>query len=236
LVTREQERWAWFIDVLFGAIAAIALEQYESVVRQAWNTSLSTFVISVVVAVCICAFFVYDIAAHHVLVKKHPYHLTYLGFVRFYLDLVMAFILYVLLRDALSGNPGWFPIVVALTFWHGAAIAWHLLVFAGELERRRQLLGGDFAGSDKQPHTPPAFENAAVTVFPHVLFIGIYWLVVAAAQLITRITFAGVASDTVTLLSVSVAILVVAVFRWRQVVRDVIHVDTAARPLMQLQT
>lgn len=94
------QRWIWFLDVVFGAIVALGIEKYEPVIREAWFQGIRAFVLSLFVSISVCSFVVYDIAVYHALASKFPYRMTALGFARFYLDLVMAFILYVLLVNA----------------------------------------------------------------------------------------------------------------------------------------
>jgi hypothetical protein len=85
------ERWKWFLDIVFGAIVALAIQKYEPVVRVAWSQGLVSFSFSLFVSICVCSFVVYDISAYHILVKEFAYSRGKLGFMRFYLDLIMAF-------------------------------------------------------------------------------------------------------------------------------------------------
>ncbi len=202
MVTNAAPAWQpeQVIDVLFGAIAAIALEKYEPVVRAAWTSGLARFSVSVFVAICICSFFVYDVAVFHVLVKKYPYRMTVLGFLRFYLDVVMAFVLFLLLSDALNASPNWFTIIVTVTFWHIAAVVWYLLACTDQ----------------------GVFKGAQSALIPHPLFVAVYWLVMGTANAIGR--YAGLAEallSTVLLLAASATILCVSLFRWNQVIRKV---------------
>jgi hypothetical protein len=149
------QRWIWVLDVLFGAIAAIALEKYEPVVRDAWSCGFIQFFISVFVAICIGSFFAYDVVVHHKLVEKFPYKVTFRGLCRFLLDLVMAFILFIILSAGFQANPSWEKILINITIWHMAAILWHLLA----------------ESTDEIKH------KIFKIIGPHACVIGAYWIV-----------------------------------------------------------
>ncbi len=195
------QRWIWFIDVVFGAIVASSIEKYEPVVRDAWSQGIGSFLLSLFVAISACSFVVYDIAVYHALANKFPYRLSMLGFVRFYLDLVMAFILYVLLVEALQTHPDWVAILAALSFWHCAAAIWHLLA-----RREHEVTGG-----------------MASAIHPHLYFILIYWLVAFLAHAFATkvLGFDNIALSTFILIVTSATILAVSLFRWNQVLRKI---------------
>lgn len=197
--TKHAKRWIWFLDVVFGAIVALGIETYEPVVREAWLQGAGPFALSVFVAIAIFSFVVYDISAYHKLANTFPYCLTSLGFIRFYLDLVMAFTLYILLVNALNPHPDWAAILITVSFWHVAAVAWHLLAL--------------------KEHG--AVGSMVSAVCPHVLFIGIYWASVLLADALgTKVFELDSATLSVfKLVVVSATILVVSIVRWNQVVR-----------------
>lgn len=199
--TEHAQRWIWFLDVVFGAIVALGIEKYEPVIRDAWLQGIGSFTLSLVVTISVFSFVVYDIAVYHALAKKFPYQLSALGFARFYLDLVMAFVLYVLLANALQAHPDWIAILVTVSFWHLAATAWHLLA------RREHGAAGGIVS----------------TVGPHVLFIITYWIVAFLASTFgTRVL--GIDNGPLSnfiLVVVSVTIFAVSLFRWNQVIRKI---------------
>lgn len=200
--SQHVERWIWFLDVLFGAIAAIAIDRYEPIVRNAWATGIGTFSLSVFVAICVGSFFVYDVAVYHSLAKKFPYKITVIGFARFYLDLVMAFILFLLLTDAFNAYPNWFTILITITSWHVAAAIWHL-----------------FAQYEAQ-----SMGNFRIAVLPHVVFIGIYWLASFLPYILgLRIFgFNEVTMSSPILVILSATIAIASVWRWTQVIHKLV--------------
>lgn len=198
--TEHAQRWIWFLDVVFGAIVALGIQKYEPVIREAWAHGAGCFILSLFVAIAVCSFVVYDIAIYHTLVKKYPYQLSALGYLRFYLDLIMAFVLYVLLVNAFQTAPDWRAILAAVSFWHLSAIAWHLLA------RHEHGTGG----------------SGVSAVGPHLMFIAAYW---SSAWLAGRLASQGTALDPaavdrLVLIVVSATILAVSLFRWRQVIRQ----------------
>lgn len=201
--TLEQtQRWVWFIDVVFGAIVALGIQSYSPVVREAWSQGISEFAITVYVGLSLFTFVVYDIAIYHALVKKYSFSMTFPSFLRFYLDLVMAFTLYLLLANGFQAHPDWVSIITAVLFWHFAAMAWHLLA---RIEHK-----------DK--------EKFASAVLPHVLFIAIYFIVAFFATQIRNNTFGleETVLSTLILIIVSTTILFISLFRWNQVIREVV--------------
>lgn len=195
------QRWVWFIDVVFGAIVALGIAKYEPVVRSAWQAGLSQVSFSLFIAISICSFVVYDIAVYHALVKKFPYKLSMLGFVRFYLDLVMAFILYVLLISAFAQSPDWVAILTAVSCWHIAAVIWHIMARC------------------EHPQT----EGWAVAVLPHVAFIALYWVLAGLFYLYAKNTLQHNDAQTsdMVLVLVSTMILFVSFYRWNQVLKKI---------------
>ncbi len=192
----HSQRWTWFLDVVFGAIVALGIQEYEPTLRKAMSQETESLVLSVYVAFAIFSFVVYDISVYHTLVKKFPYRLTALGFVRFYVDLVMAFALYVLMVSAFKEQPCWYDIVTAITVWHIAAFAWHVLA------RREYGVVKDF------------FSSA----MPHIWFIAIYWLYAGIVYSFGKvIRLEDPALSSFILIIVSTTIFVVSLFRWNQV-------------------
>ncbi|WP_416398839.1 hypothetical protein [Allohahella sp. A8] len=197
----QSQRWVWFIDVVFGAIVALGIQSYEPVVSEAWAQGLSEFVLTIVVGISIFSFVVYDIAVYHALVKKFPFGMTSLSFLRFYLDLVMAFTLYLLLANAFQLYPDWLSILVAVSFWHCAAVAWHLLA-----RSEYKVVGG-----------------LSSAVLPHISFIAVYCLAAFLAAQIADKVFGleSTALSTSILIVVCLTILVVSLFRWNQIIKKV---------------
>ncbi len=190
-------RWIWFIDVLFAGIAAIILQQYEPIIREAWANGLGSFSLSIFIAMSMGSFFVYDVAAYHILANKFPYKITLIGFARFYLDLVMAFFLFMLLSDAFSKSPNWQSILITITSWHAMAFIWHLLAQKEELQK----------------------TSSKSMIIPHVYFVLIYWAVAWATYLTVQqcTTNESIQSNTV-LVALSAAIAAVSIWRCRQVI------------------
>jgi hypothetical protein len=186
--------------VVFGAIVALGIGKYEGVIRHVWELGPGATALSLFVAGSIGCFVVYDIAVYHLLVGKYPYQLSPIGFLRFYLDLVMAFILYVLLASALQVNPDWLTILVAVSLWHLAAVAWHVLA-------RRELR---------------ATDDASKSYLMHGVFVCIYWISAFLAWTIGGGIF-GLADGrwkTPALVVVSAAILIISLYRWVQVLKE----------------
>jgi hypothetical protein len=194
------QNWAWFLDVVFGAIVVLGIGRYEQVVREVWVLGFGATALSLFVAACICCFVVYDIAVYHLLVRKFPYRQSFKGFLRFYLDLVMAFVLYLLLASALQVNPDWFAIVLAVSGWHLAAILWHMLA-----RYEHGISGGRFKAYGL-----------------HALFVLTYWMV-AGLGWVFGTGYLGLDRHqwpTLVLVLVSAAILVVSLGRWWQVLKE----------------
>lgn len=195
------QRWIWFLDVVFGAIVALGIEKYEPVIREAWFQGIGAFALSLFVSISVCSFVVYDIAVYHALASKFPYRMTALGFARFYLDLVMAFILYVLLVNAFQIFPDWVSILATVSLWHVAAVAWHLLA-----RREHGAIGSEMSA-----------------VVPHLLFIAAYWLVAFLSGVFGKkiLGLDNMSLSTFILVAISTMILVISLFRWNQVIRKV---------------
>jgi len=198
--TEHAQKWIWFLDVVFGAVVALGIEKYEPVIRAAWLDGACSFALSLFVGISIFSFVAYDVVVYHKLAEKYPYCLTALGFVRFYLDLVMAFLLYVLLVNALQAEPDWFAILVTVSIWHVAAVAWHLIA------RIEHKVSGGLGRA----------------ILPHVLAIAIYWVVVflagAFGTKVMGLDDAGL--STYKLFLAAAMILTVSIFRWNQVFRE----------------
>lgn len=193
------QKWTWFIDVVFGAVVALGIEKYEPVLRAAWLEGACSFALSLFVGISIFSFVAYDVLVYHKLADKYPYCLTTLGFVRFYLDLVMAFLLYVLLVNALQAGPDWFAILMTVSIWHIAAIAWHLIA------RSEHKVSGGLSRA----------------ILPHVWATAIYWFVVFSVGVfgtkVMGLDDAGL--STYKLLFAAAMILAISIFRWNQVFR-----------------
>jgi len=194
-------RWIWFLDVLFAGIAAIILQQYEPIVRCAWASGPGTFSLSVFVAMCMGSFFVYDVAVYHALANKFPYRMTLFGFARFYLDLVMAFVLFMLLMDAFNKDPDWFNILITITSWHALAFIWHVLA---QREARKK-------------------SSLKITIIPHVYFVSIYWSVAWVSYFSAQLCgFSDATQSDAALVALSAAIAAISFWRWRQVIQKLV--------------
>ncbi|MFD2097935.1 hypothetical protein ACFSJ3_18255 [Corallincola platygyrae] len=196
----QARRWVWFLDVVFGAIVALGIQTYEPTIKAAWQLGALETVLSLVVAIAAAFFVVYDIVVYHLLVRKYRYTVSSIGFIRFFLDLVMAFILYTLLVSALQANPDWYAMLWSLTLWHAAATVWHLLAQA-ELSE-------------------PSDDNTlAESVGSHVVFILIYWAVAFVSYGFAQQEMASLelSPDSVALTSLSISILAVSALRWHRV-------------------
>ena len=193
------QRWKWFLDIVFGAIVALSIQKYDPVVREAWQHGPGAFALSLFVAFSICSFVVYDVVAYNALVSKLSYSLSPMGFVRFYLDLVMAFVLYVLLNAALRIDPDWVLILTTISVWHLAAVLWHLLA----LREHNKL------------------DEAGEPVMSHVSFVILYWSVAFVATAVGEQVFrlSGPTLAQLVLLMVAATILMVSIFRLNRVVR-----------------
>ncbi|TCI02901.1 hypothetical protein EZV61_11440 [Corallincola luteus] len=200
---QQAGRWIWFLDVVFGAIVALGIQKYEPVVKQAWELGLATFVTSLVVASCIGFFVVYDIAVYHALANKYPYRMSFLGFSRFFLDLVMAFLLYLLLVNSFQVTPEWFPILITISTWHVAAMIWHLIA------------------TNEHPQTS---SHSDVSALPHLIFIGIYWLVAFLADGFSKheLQLAHDSQARTTLVVLAITILAVSAYRWQQILKKLV--------------
>ncbi len=202
-------QWVWFLDVVFGAIVALGIEKYEPVIRDAWSQGFEVFIPSLFVTACITTFIVYDIVAYNLLVKKFPYTKSKKGFIRFFLDLVMAFILYVLLVNALKLRPDWYSILITISLWHLAAQVWHLL-------------------ARKEHNEKITFHEA---VKPHLLFIIIYWCVAIVVYICSSIL--GLNNEWLslaTLIVMSASIFIVSLTRWNVVMEEYGQPDSSPDP------
>lgn len=193
-------RWIWFLDVVFGAIVALGIEKYAVVIEQAWQAGAVTLILSLLSAVAVCSFVVYDIAIYHALAKKYPYRMSKPGFARFYLDLVMAFILYMLLVSAFQVRPEWFAILATISIWHLAAMSWHGLA---------------------------RFEDPSVSlgpaIGPHLLALVGYWGVTYVLADIVERELLGLddsPSSAVKLVAICACILAFSMLRWLHVIRQ----------------
>jgi hypothetical protein len=149
------ERWAWILDMVFGAIIAFGFQRLEEGLRVSAKSSVTAFLKHLFMASGFIGFVIYDIGVYHILIKKFPYDVSELSAVRYVLDLVMAFLLMVILVRGLSIDVGKhiFEILIALSMWHIAAMCWH------------------FAASMQIKGSTPEWK----TFFPHILFVMIYW-------------------------------------------------------------
>ncbi|MCW5599402.1 MAG: hypothetical protein KIT59_09860 [Nitrosomonas sp.] len=153
----KSQRWIWFVDVLFGAIVALGIAKYEPTVREIWRQEeYSLLVVSLFVSASVWSFVVYDIAVFHILTKRFPYNINRLGFLRFYVDLIMVSILYILMVNAFQAPPDWLDIAITVSSWHFVAIIWHVLA---QYEHKK---------------TDGLIKDA----IPHFKFILSYWFVV----------------------------------------------------------
>jgi hypothetical protein len=161
---RMMERWAWILDVLFGAILAFAFETLEKNWTMAWDESGGQAMVLLFVALCVFSFFLYDVLVYHFIITRYPYRLTLLSACRYVLDIFMAFLLMQVVVPALQAHPETelIGILVALTLWHFCAAVWHCL-----------------ANVDHEKCLPKAFALA-----PHFAFVGIYWLVMIGWYLV----------------------------------------------------
>jgi hypothetical protein len=214
----QAERWAWFLDVVFGAIVAVALEKFEPTLTEAWKSGFFDIGKCLFVAFAAFSFFVYDIAAYHILVNKYPYHVTNLGFVRFYLDLVLAFLLFMFLMAALAAVPerNTIGMVAFISLWHLGAMSWH---FLARYEAGLSIL------------TP--------TLIPHVVFVAIYWALLGAWYVVCNWWLKlNLPWDSVSLLFlISTTIFAISIWRWHQVTGNLTRkvTEPARKPELAVQ-
>ena len=195
----QAERWPWFIDVLFGATAALGLEKYGDQFLLLWPQGPIRILQSLVVAAGIALFVVYDIAIYHVLVKKFPFKFSKKSFVRLYLDLVMVFLLYLLLAVGLKPDARWVEVLIIVSSWNFAAALWHIL-----------------ARWEIKPK-----DDWRYAILPHYGFILCYWTVLGLAWL--ALSFVAMPSEDTRgrlfLVLACVTIGGVSWFRWGQVLK-----------------
>jgi hypothetical protein len=198
----QSQRWRWFLDVVFGAIVALGIQEYSKVVPGAWQQGGAALAMSLFIAFSACSFVVYDIAIFHELTIKYPYRTTLMGFIRFYLDLVMAFMLYLLLMSAFKPVPDWAAIAGPVSFWHLGAFAWHVT-------------------AQFEHHVSDAKPGAA---FQHIVFIGTYWTVTGIVGVVGQQAFDlhGTPLDSLMLVTLCGTILVVSFYRWSYIIRKVL--------------
>jgi hypothetical protein len=194
------ERWAWILDVLFGAILAVAFEALSKNLDQVWDETPREAARVMFVALCFMSFFLYDVFVYHFVITLYPYRISFLSACRYVLDILMAFLLMeVLVPGVRPGpKPEVVKILVSLTLWHLCAAAWHCL-----------------ANWDHFKKAPPPFS-----LFPHLGFIVLYWSTVLGWMLIrgaagwpTRL------EEVSTLVALGVPVLAVALYRSRQLIQ-----------------
>jgi hypothetical protein len=193
------QRWIWILDIIWGAIVGIAFERLDGALRSC--TNLGDIIKHVAVAACLFIFFLYDVGVHHLLVRTFPYRESILSACRYFLDIVMAFLLMLLLVSGLTAKPerSTIVILVAITSWHLGASAWH------------------FLATWEHEHKLPT----RVRVLPHLISVGGYWLLVGIWYLI-RLSTSSVNWHAQSLLFIVCgAIFLVALVRSYQVVRHI---------------
>ncbi|MEL7059830.1 MAG: hypothetical protein AAGN46_07360 [Acidobacteriota bacterium] len=188
-------RWLWVLDVVFGATAALGFETLQETLRATAHTP-SVLVKQIVVALSLYIFFLYDVSAVHILVKKYPYRVSFISGCRYLLDISMSFLLMMMLIPGVNQHPegSTLEILTALTLWHACAFLWHVLA---NWEHRI-------------PPTLSAFSG-------HFLFIAIYWLVFGVWAAARAWQDLPLATDDVGLLyAISITVAAVAIRRaWR---------------------
>ncbi len=207
----QADRWVWFVDVLFAAIAATAFERAEPEFRKLWTMSGELFFDRSLAALAVIIFFAYDVSVYQVLVKQYPYQITSIGFFRFVLDVLMAFVMLLLLMSGLSGTtipkagtapvPAAIPLVsllALLTVWHVLAAIWH---FLANLEIHGTL--------------PPFRSITPLFGFPL-----LFWALWGLLQLLKWVVdFDDHSIERAKLWCICIAIMLVSVVRWRQTIR-----------------
>ena len=205
------DKWQWFLYVLFGGIGTLAMRRLDEGLWAAGQVSPVQLMHYVSLAVCLFAFLIYDVGALAVLIKKFPYKISGWSAARYFLDIVMVFLLFLLLMSGLGPVPAsdiasklvnvppQSPLVMicAVSAWHIGAAIWH------------------FLASFDHGHLP-----APTAYLPHVLFAGAYWLVYAIGHWVFNL-------DTTWLLSlIGLTVLAISIFRWFQVIK--LHVAAGA--------
>lgn len=201
------DQWKWFLYVLFGGIGTLAFRRLEEGLWAASDVSSTQFWHHIFLAVCLFAFFVYDVGVLGVLIHRFPYKVSLLSALRYALDIVMAFLIFLLLMSGLgpppaanaspglAAGPTQSPVLVvfAISAWHLGAAIWHTM-----------------ASFDHHHATP-----RLISFLPHIIFAAVYWLIYG-------ISYWGWINFTpMWLLSlIGAAILVISVIRWFQVVKN----------------
>jgi hypothetical protein len=153
-------QWTRIMDIVFGGIVVFGLENLVLHVGEALQRPVRCFVPQLYAAVAVYVFLIYDVAVFHMLVEQLPYRERWLGFVRFFLDLVMAFtLMMVVVPTCLLQGFATVTMVVGTSVWHVAAGLWHWVAH--------------------REHGRGAPRRWAY--LPHALAIAAYWLFLAGA-------------------------------------------------------
>src|SRR5215813_9601900 len=107
LTTEHQlgNQWKWFLYVLLGSIGTLALRRLDEGLWAASHVSAAQLAHYIFLAGCLFAFLVYDVGALAVLTEKFPYKTSFLSALRYALDIVMAFLVFLLLMSGLGPPP-----------------------------------------------------------------------------------------------------------------------------------
>jgi hypothetical protein len=204
---RLGNQWQWFLYILLGSIGQLGLRRVDEGFWLAWGGSRERLLHYVFLAGCLFSFLTYDVGALAVLTNKFPYKGSVLSALRFAVDLVMAFLVFVLLMSGLgfpgpdqrpsglASVPPQNPIVIltAISAWHVGATLWHVL-----------------ASYDHGLGAP-----RRIAFLPHIIFAGVYWLIYA-------VSYGGwIPVSREGLLSlIGGAILAMSMMRWYHVIKS----------------
>jgi hypothetical protein len=206
------ERWAWILDMVFGAIIAFGFQRLEEGLRASAKSSMTAFLKHLFMASGFIGFVIYDIGVYHILIKKFPYDVSELSAVRYVLDLLMAFLLMVILVRGLSIDAGKhvFEILIALSMWHIAAMCWH------------------FAASMQINGSRPELK----TFSPHILFVMIYWSTFALWYLTgAQDRQSKLAEPTGFLVWLALPLLLISIWRSNQMIQTFVSEPATGRSL-----
>lgn len=221
------ENWILFINFLFAAVAALSIERLQPIVLDVPDSTFARYSLNIYMYFCAFSFFIYFVSIYNYLIRLFPYTISVLSYSRLYIDLVQVIVFFLFVSRSLTVEPEqhFITLIVTITFWHLAAMIWHVLAV---LEHRR-------------PSTLFALPGMAA---PHIVFVLMYWtlpillffkldvLAIIGSE-IRKGVEDGVFSlfdhklvlEELNLRSTEITVvfftlvLLISIFRWRQVIR-----------------